>query len=98
MGLAANVAQNVSHLGGEVLLLSVIGKDDAGVQLKDLLDRAEVSSEHLVEDPGRPTTRKSRLIAENHHMARVDFERRQFFIKFCGVATHRICCPTDSIF
>ena len=78
MGLAANVAQNVSRLGGEVLLLSVIGKDNAGVQLKDLLDRAEVSSEHLVEDPGRPTTRKSRLIAENHHIARVDFERRQF--------------------
>ena len=78
IGLAANVAQNVSGLGGEVILLSVIGKDEAGVQLKDLLDIAKVSSEHLIEDLDRPTTRKSRLIAENHHLARVDFERCQF--------------------
>ena len=78
MGLAANVAQNVSSLGGEAILLSVIGKDSAGVELKNLLNKSHVSPKHLIEDLGRPTTRKSRLLSENHHIARVDFERRQF--------------------
>ena len=78
MGLAANVAQNVVGLGGEVMLLSVIGEDSAAAQLKNLLGQAKVSSQHLIEDPSRPTTRKSRLMTENHHIARVDFERRQF--------------------
>ncbi len=78
LGLAANVAKNVSSLGGEVTLIGAIGDDDTGSHFKRLLESEGVSSKHLIEDPQRMTTRKSRLIAENHHVARVDFQRRQF--------------------
>lgn len=95
IGLAANVAQNVSSLGGEAILLSVVGKDEAGLCLKKLLDKAGVSTQHLVEDLNRPTTRKVRLISENHHIARLDFERRQFLSgsvesQLIELATHLI--------
>ncbi|MES2855416.1 MAG: PfkB family carbohydrate kinase, partial [Bdellovibrionota bacterium] len=74
----ANVAQNVSSLGGIPRLVGVAGKDSGCDQLKKLLNAAKVSPEHLVIDPTRPTTRKLRVMVENHHIVRVDYEQRHF--------------------
>ncbi|MCB0389638.1 MAG: D-glycero-beta-D-manno-heptose-7-phosphate kinase [Bdellovibrionales bacterium] len=81
LGLAANVAQNVVSLKGKCHLLGVIGNDSTAQDFKSLLAEAGVSSESLIVDSARPTTRKTRLMTGNHHIARVDFERKQFLSK-----------------
>ncbi len=78
LGLAANVAQNVASLGGEPLLLALVGADSAAEEMKGLLRTAQVSTDSLLVDPERPTTHKMRIMSEHHHIVRVDFERRQF--------------------
>ena len=78
LGLAANVAQNVASLGGTAVLVSVVGKDGAADQFRELLKSAGVSPENLIVDPSRPTTRKLRVMAEHHHIVRVDFELKRY--------------------
>lgn len=78
LGLAANVAQNIASLGGVPRLVAIVGKDAAAEQLRTLLTRSGVSPEHLVVDGSRPTTRKLRVMVQNHHIVRVDYEHRQF--------------------
>lgn len=78
LGLAANVAQNVVSLGGKAELVSVVGDDGAALQLKGLLQKQGVGIDHLMTDSGRPTIRKTRIIAEQHHIVRVDYEVRRY--------------------
>jgi len=78
IGLAGNVAQNISSLGGTPVLIAVIGDDRGGEALKAELQKANVSSEYLIPEQGRPTTRKVRVISGNHHIVRVDYELKNF--------------------
>ncbi len=78
LGLAANVAQNVSSLGGVPYLLSIVGSDAASEDLRKLLKKANVSTDGLITSMDRPTTRKTRIMVQNHHIVRVDYERKQF--------------------
>lgn len=78
LGLAANVAQNVASLGGEALLVAVVGADAAADVLRAKLKAAEVSPEHLIVDSSRPTTRKLRVMSGPHHIVRVDYEHKQY--------------------
>jgi rfaE bifunctional protein kinase chain/domain len=78
LGLASNVAANVASLGGTALLVGVIGNDSTGSVFKDLLKKNMCSSDHLIIDSDRPTTRKLRVIAGQHHIVRVDFEKKKF--------------------
>ena len=77
LGLAANVAQNVVSLGGQVTLISVVGSDQGAEILQSLLQQSKVSSEGLVHDNTRPTTRKTRVMTGQHHLVRVDHEVRK---------------------
>jgi D-glycero-beta-D-manno-heptose-7-phosphate kinase len=78
LGLAANVAQNVASLGGTARLIAVVGRDGAADTLRGLLKTAGVAGDHLVVDSNRPTTRKLRVMVQNHHIVRVDYEHRKF--------------------
>ena len=78
LGLAANVAQNVASLGGEALLVAVVGADSAAEDLRARLKAAEVSPEHLIVDSSRPTTRKLRVMSGPPHLVRVDYEKKQY--------------------
>ena len=78
LGLATNVAQNIQSLGGTPMLVSIIGHDYAGDQLRKLLKEANVSDQYLVVDNSRPTTKKLRVMSEHHHVVRVDFEQKKF--------------------
>lgn len=78
LGLAANVAQNVASLGGRARLIGVVGRDAAADSLRALLIEAGVSPNHLIVDSDRPTTRKLRVMVQNHHIVRVDYEHRKF--------------------
>ncbi len=73
-GGAANVARNITSLGGHATLLSVVGEDDAGRALEDLLLRERVSAS-LHRDRELSTTVKLRVIGHQQQLLRIDFER-----------------------
>ncbi|MCB0348272.1 MAG: D-glycero-beta-D-manno-heptose-7-phosphate kinase [Bdellovibrionales bacterium] len=77
LGLSTNVAQNIKSLGGSPILLSVIGADDGGGQLQKLLQESEISTDFLITDKDRPTTRKIRVMSGMHHIVRVDYEEKK---------------------
>src|SRR5215472_18330174 len=76
LGGAANVAANLRALGCEVRLLGVIGSDAAGQCVRELLQQRGIADTWLVEDVTRPTTEKTRLIAHQQHVLRLDRESR----------------------
>jgi len=74
-GGAANVARNLRALDSSVSLLGVLGDDDAGVELRGLLDQQGVDTHGLIVDPNRPTTVKTRIVAHHQQMVRFDREK-----------------------
>jgi D-glycero-beta-D-manno-heptose-7-phosphate kinase len=72
-GGAANVARNCVSLGAHAQLLSVIGGDEAGGRLSELVDQAGVAS-NLHRDASMPTTVKLRVIGRQQQLLRIDFE------------------------
>lgn len=74
-GGAANVALNLVRWGCRVALAGVVGTDDAGQLLEELLVRAGVDTRGVVDIPGRMTTVKSRLLSRNQQLMRIDRER-----------------------
>ena len=77
-GLAANVAQNVAALKAKSSLMGVVGQDESGTRLTGIIRDQGVDGIHWVVDGERPTTRKVRVMSGQHHMVRVDFERKSF--------------------
>ncbi len=76
LGGAANVAHNLHELGANPLLIGVQGKDDAARHLRHVVQDIGISDENLVDDPTRPTTVKTRIIAHNQQVVRTDRESR----------------------
>ncbi len=74
IGGAGNVALNLQSLGANVSVLSVLGKDNDGEQLKALLEDNNINTKYLVYSPQRITTNKIRIISRNQHMMRLDAE------------------------
>lgn len=73
-GAAANVACNVAALGARASLVGVVGQDSARDELEALLAAAGVDAK-LAMDPDRPTTVKTRFVADGfHQILRVDRE------------------------
>ena len=80
-GGAANVVANIKALGGEAVPLGVIGKDEAGERLRELLQVLGAETGTLITDTSRPTTRKTRIIAGSQQLLRVDWESRDYLPK-----------------
>lgn len=74
LGGAANVALNIQAMGGNAVLCSVIGDDDGGKLFIDLLQQQQLSFKGIIKSKSRITTVKTRVIAGNHQMLRVDDE------------------------
>jgi len=74
LGGAANAARNVVAMGGMADCCAVIGDDAAGRRLLALLKDLDIDPEGLVEDPKRPTTRKTRVVARSQQVVRFDRE------------------------
>ncbi len=74
LGGAGNVALNLISLGARPILCSAIGDDAEGLQLADLLPLHGLSTEGLVRMPSRPTTLKTRVMAQHQHLVRIDRE------------------------
>jgi len=74
LGGAANVAHNVKALGGEPVLISVVGRDEGGRQLTAALQERGIPITGMVVDRGRPTVKKTRIVARSQQVVRVDRE------------------------
>src|SRR5215210_8611404 len=62
IGGAGNVALNVRAMGADVAVLSVIGKDEEGEQLKNLFHDNKIDTRFTIESEKRMTTNKIRII------------------------------------
>ena len=74
LGGAANVALNVQALGANPILCAVIGKDSKAKTFYSLLKKRDLTNEGIIEGENRKTTVKTRIIADNQHLLRVDEE------------------------
>jgi rfaE bifunctional protein kinase chain/domain len=74
IGGAGNVALNARALGADVALISVIGTDDEGKQLKDILEKNNIDTKFILFSKDRITTNKIRIIGRNQQMMRLDAE------------------------
>ncbi len=72
-GGAANVARNVAALGGKVVLIGVVGQDEPAAELRALF-AADSIQESTAVDPSRPTTTKTRFVADRQQILRTDVE------------------------
>lgn len=76
-GGAANVAANIAALGGEALLAGVVGDDSAADSLRQALADLGVDAAGLHVDESRPTSVKTRVMAHNQQIVRIDAEERR---------------------
>src|SRR6266567_2274872 len=72
-GGAGNVARSAAALGAQVMLISVVGDDEAGRTLERLLAAARVHTS-LHRDAALPTTVKLRVVGRQQQLLRIDFE------------------------
>lgn len=75
-GGAANVARNLAEFTGSVRVLGMIGRDSFGAQLRGLLAEEGIRTDCLVESPAAPTIVKTRIIARQQQVVRVDREKK----------------------
>lgn len=75
-GGAGNVARNLRVLGAPTKIYGVIGTDSAGQQLRELLAGQHIGCAGLLQDPERPTSVKTRVVAHTQQVVRIDREKR----------------------
>ncbi|MDI9357489.1 MAG: PfkB family carbohydrate kinase [Phycisphaerales bacterium] len=78
IGGAGNVACNLSSIGTQTFVASVLGEDDQATLLLSLFKNAHINVEYCVQDKTRPTTAKTRLIAKSQQLLRIDAETTKY--------------------
>ncbi|MES2116757.1 MAG: D-glycero-beta-D-manno-heptose-7-phosphate kinase [Pseudomonadota bacterium] len=73
LGGAANVARNAAALGAHAGLLGVVGADEAGAEVEQMLQDGGIRS-YLKRDEAISTIIKLRVIGRQQQMVRIDFE------------------------
>jgi len=73
-GGAANVAINLSNLGASVTLVGVSGFDSNHIKLIETLNNYKNIKTRIIQCDDRPTTVKTRIIADNRQLVRLDDE------------------------
>ena len=76
LGGAGNVINNLNALGATVSVSSVMGDDDNGAELIDMLNAIGVNSQNIITQSGRKTSKKSRVIAVSQQILRYDKESK----------------------
>jgi D-beta-D-heptose 7-phosphate kinase/D-beta-D-heptose 1-phosphate adenosyltransferase len=81
LGGAGNVINNLVTLGAKVFVSSVIGKDDNGSELIEMLKSIDVDTTKILQHEGRKTSKKSRVIASSQQVLRYDKESKESISK-----------------
>lgn len=77
LGGASNVANNLKALGVVPLLCGAVGDDNSGRIFLEIAGNSGIDVSGVYIHPDRPTTVKTRIIASNQHVVRVDRELRE---------------------
>lgn len=75
LGGSANVVNNLHALGCKVALCGVIGKDENGIRLKNILEGMDIDCGGVIVKEDRPTAIKTRVIAQHQQIVRFDREK-----------------------
>lgn len=74
LGGAGNVLKNLISFNCEVDIISIIGHDEYGQLVLNQLSNLGIHNDGVIKDSARCTTVKSRVLAANHHLIRLDRE------------------------
>jgi len=74
LGGAANVARNIKQLGAQVMVSGAVGYDQHNKMLHHLFHKEGIHTEGLITSPYRPTTIKTRIVAQERQLIRYDNE------------------------
>ena len=74
LGGCGNVARNICSANNKCHLISIVGNDDDGLKLKEIIKKIKNLTSSLIVDPVRCTTKKTRYVCENQQILRVDKE------------------------
>jgi rfaE bifunctional protein kinase chain/domain len=77
LGGATNVALNIKELGAEPIICSLIGSDDDGMILYNLMENQNISTKYISPSEFRKTTNKTRVIGNNVQLIRIDKETKE---------------------
>ncbi len=77
LGGAANVSLNIKSLGADPFLIGVVGNDSNAEILKKVMIQNNQTIDGLITEESRPTTCKTRVIADSHHLIRIDSESKK---------------------
>ena len=77
LGGAGNVVSNLAALGASVAVAGVIGEADFGKHLLKMFHQCGADTGGVIVEPGRITTLKTRIIAANQHVLRIDRETQK---------------------
>lgn len=73
LGGAGNVAKNITALGGQAQLFGFLGSDGSGERMREMF-REHGIQDKCIQECQRPTTRKTRVIAQQQQIVRIDRE------------------------
>ena len=76
LGGAANACANACSLEAQVDIIGMVGKDQNGSKLRDMLSEIGANVNGLILDHGRPTIIKTRVIAQHQQIVRIDREAK----------------------
>ncbi len=77
LGGAGNVVNNLVALGGRAAVVGVAGNGPEGRRMLAMFEYLQADCRGIVREDERPTTRKTRIIASNQHVLRIDRETRR---------------------
>lgn len=81
LGGAGNVINNLVVMGARVTAIGTAGTGRAGQMVYTKLKEMGISTSGIVSEPDRPTTRKTRVIASNQQVLRIDKEKKTYINK-----------------
>ena len=97
-GGAANVARNLTALNAGAEVFGLVGKDDSAKKIRALLKQDGVGSGGLMAETGRMTTRKSRVIAHQQQVVRIDRETKSTADAGCPYRFDGTANPSPDLF
>ncbi|CAN5401728.1 D-glycero-beta-D-manno-heptose-7-phosphate kinase [soil metagenome] len=81
LGGAANVCLNINTLGSKPVLIGIIGDDAHGSVLESVLESQNIPLKGIIKESDRKTSCKTRVIADAHHLIRLDSETKKDITK-----------------
>ncbi len=95
LGGAGNVINNLNAMGATVQAVGLAGEDRAGRLIFEKLEALGMDTDGIITEPGRPATRKTRVVAASQQILRIDREirsqiTRESFVRMVRIIEKKI--------